>query len=101
MNNTMPISNMILFRMPEMKKVDPSDLTGKAGMLRRMGRENTRPENMSRVELVRLLESLRRQYYDLLGCEPEEDRVLIHNQWREDMLRLRSRIQELKACLAA
>ena len=97
----MRMPDRMLVPLPRKSSNEETDLQQKARLLRAMPREDMDLTRMSHVELVHLLEKLRSQYYALLGCEPEEDRVTVHDQWRRDMLRLKGKIQMVKECMAA
>ncbi len=103
MNETITVLMPYMLRAKVPVVRDLNDLTAQqmVSVLQKMAKDPMNLESMNHVELVNLLNRLRCDYYELLSNEPDDDSVLAHGQWRDDMNRLRGRIDSIKERLAA
>lgn len=103
MNETITVlmPYMIRAKVPVVSDLHELTVEQMVSVLQKMAMDPMNLESMNHTELVNLLERLRCEYYELLSSEPDEDSVLIHGQWRDDMSQLRRRISMVQERLAA
>lgn len=103
MNETITVlmPYMIRAKVPVVTDLHELSVEQMVSVLQKMALDPMNLDSMSYTDLVNLLERLRCEYYELLSSEPDEDSVLVHGQWRDDMSRLRNRIDLVRERLAA
>ncbi len=103
MNETITVlmPYMIRAKVPVVRDLHELNPEQMVSVMQKMARDPMNLESMNHVELVNLLNRLRCEYCELLSSEPDEDSLLSHCQWRDDMARLKSRISSIQERLAA
>ncbi len=103
MNETITVlmPYMIRAKVPVVEDLHQLQPEQMVAVLQKMASDPMNLDAMSHTQLVNLLNRLRCDYYELLSNEPDEDSLLSYYQWRDDMNRLKSRINSVKERLAA